>query len=58
MASYIGFPQATHEGIEANLKKQYAKLPNVEFQVSDTAHHFIMWDDPDWMFQQLDRFVK
>ena len=50
MGSYIGFPQATHEGVEANLKLQYAKLGKVEIQVADHAHHFIMWDDPDWMF--------
>jgi pimeloyl-ACP methyl ester carboxylesterase len=58
MASYIGFPQATRAGVEANLKTQYAKLAKVEIQVSDHAHHFIMWDDPDWMFGHLDRFLK
>jgi len=58
MASYIGFPQATREGVEANLKLQYAKLAKVEIQVTDHARHFIMWDDPDWMFGHLDRFLK
>ena len=58
LASYIGFPQATREGVEANLKRQYAKLDGVELEVSDHAHHFIMWDDPDWMFGFLDRFLK
>lgn len=58
MGSYIGFPQATRESVEANLKNQYAKLAKVEIQVTDHAHHFIMWDDPDWMFGHLDRFLK
>jgi pimeloyl-ACP methyl ester carboxylesterase len=58
LGSYIGFPQATREGVEANLKKQYALLQGVETDVSDHAHHFIMWDDPDWMFARMDRFLK
>jgi len=58
MGSYIGWPQATREGVEANLKDQYAKLAKVEIQVADHARHFIMWDDPDWMFGHLDRFLS
>jgi pimeloyl-ACP methyl ester carboxylesterase len=58
MGSYIGYPTATHEGVAANLKRQYAKLAGVEIEVTDKAHHFIMWDDPDWMFGHMDRFLK
>jgi pimeloyl-ACP methyl ester carboxylesterase len=56
--SWIGFKQYTDRArTEANLKAQYAKLKGVEIQVTDTAHHFIMWDDPEWMFRHMDRFV-
>jgi pimeloyl-ACP methyl ester carboxylesterase len=58
LGSYIGFPGATREGVEANLRTQYAKLQGVEIQVTDKAHHFIMWDDPEWMFGHMDRFLK
>jgi pimeloyl-ACP methyl ester carboxylesterase len=58
MGTYIGYPTATRAGVEANLKQQYAKVPKADLQVSDRAHHFIMWDDPDWMFANLDRFLK
>jgi pimeloyl-ACP methyl ester carboxylesterase len=58
MATYIGYPGAKRESVTANLQAQYAKLKGVEIQVSDKAHHFIMWDDPEWMFAQLDRFLK
>lgn len=58
MGSYIGFTGATREGVEANLRAQYAKLQGVEIQVTDKAHHFIMWDDPEWMFGHLDRFLR
>jgi pimeloyl-ACP methyl ester carboxylesterase len=57
MGSYIGFQGATREGVEANLRSQYAKLQGVEIQVTDKAHHFIMWDDPEWMFGNMDRFL-
>jgi pimeloyl-ACP methyl ester carboxylesterase len=56
--SWIGFKQYTdHARTEANLKTQYAKLKGVEIEITDTAHHFIMWDDPEWMFRHLDRFL-
>ena len=58
LASYIGFPNATREGVEANLKRQFAKLADVVIEITDKAHHFIMWDDPDWMFGLMDRFLK
>jgi pimeloyl-ACP methyl ester carboxylesterase len=58
MGSYIGFAGATHEGVEANLRRQYAQLQGVEIQVTGKAHHFIMWDDPEWMFGLMDRFLR
>lgn len=36
---------------------QYAKLPKLHFALSDTARHFIMFDDPRWFFEQLDAFL-
>jgi pimeloyl-ACP methyl ester carboxylesterase len=58
LATYVGFPGATREGTEENLKRQYAKLSGVEIHISSLARHFLMWDDPDWMFGQMDRFLK
>jgi pimeloyl-ACP methyl ester carboxylesterase len=56
--SWIAYKQYTDRArTEANLRAQYAKLAGVEIQVTDTAHHFIMWDDPEWMFSHLDRFL-
>jgi pimeloyl-ACP methyl ester carboxylesterase len=57
--SWIGYKQFTDRArTEANLRSQYAKLAGVEIEVTDVAHHFIMWDDPDWMFAHLDRFLN
>jgi pimeloyl-ACP methyl ester carboxylesterase len=58
LASWIGYKQFTdREKTEANLKLQYAKLAGVDIRLTDTARHFIMWDDPDWMFAQMDGFL-
>src|SRR6266404_2932518 len=59
MGSWIGYKQYTdREKTEANLKLQYTKLSGVDIRITDTARHFIMWDDPDWMFAQMDRFLE
>jgi len=58
LGSWIAYKQYTdHARTLANLRLQYAKLAGVEIAVNDTARHFIMWDDPDWMFGQVDRFL-
>jgi len=48
---------ANYQVVEKNMHEQYAKLAGAEIRVSDTARHFIMWDDPQWMFAHLDRFL-
>jgi pimeloyl-ACP methyl ester carboxylesterase len=58
LGAWSGYKAYTdRERTEANLRRQYAKLASVEIQITDTARHFIMWDDPEWMFGQLDRFL-
>jgi pimeloyl-ACP methyl ester carboxylesterase len=58
MGSWIGMKQYTDRAkTEANLQHQYAKLAGVRIEVTDTAHHFIMWDDPRWMFGLMDGFL-
>jgi len=58
MASWIGYKDyTTREKIEDGLRRQYAKLAGASLQVSGTARHFIMWDDPNWMFSQMDSFL-
>ncbi len=58
LGSWIAYKQYTDRArTEANLHAQYARLPGVRIEVTDTAHHFIMWDDPKWMFGVMDRFL-
>jgi pimeloyl-ACP methyl ester carboxylesterase len=48
---------APKEAIEALFKSQYAKLPGVKVELADTARHFIMYDDPEWMYARIDQFI-
>jgi pimeloyl-ACP methyl ester carboxylesterase len=60
LATWIGYKEygATHETVDSNMREQYAKLANARIAVTDTARHFIMWDDPTWMFGQMDAFLE
>jgi pimeloyl-ACP methyl ester carboxylesterase len=59
LGTWIGYKEYTDRAkTEANFKSQYAALAGVEIHVSDTSRHFIMWDDPQWMFARTDRFLN
>ena len=55
-ASYKAF--APKEAIEGLFKSQYAKLPGVKVELADTARHFIMYDEPEWMYARIDQFIQ
>ncbi len=42
----------------ATLQAQYQKAAVVEIAVSDSARHFIMFDDRAWMWEQIDGFLS
>jgi pimeloyl-ACP methyl ester carboxylesterase len=57
--TWIGMqPPTTRAAVEDGTRAQYAKLAGMELQMTDKAHHFIMWDDPEWMFGHIDRFLN
>jgi len=49
--------QITKESIANTFQEQYAHLRPFNFALADHSRHFIMWDDPEWFFQQLDGFL-
>lgn len=49
---------APRSAIEAVYTSQYGKLPGVRIEMAETARHFIMVDDPAWMYDRIDRFLK
>lgn len=38
-------------------EEQFAALPALHFAITETARHFIMFDDPKWFFSELDAFL-
>jgi pimeloyl-ACP methyl ester carboxylesterase len=54
-ASGMDVPRAK---FEQTFEEQYQGLRTLHFAMADTARHFIMLDDPQWFFTQLDGFLR
>jgi len=39
-------------------KTQYQQLAGVKVELADNARHFIMYDDPAWMYDRIDNFLN
>lgn len=48
----------THESTLKNFTDQYKNVKNINIQLTDTAKHFIMYDNPKWFFDQMDKFLS
>lgn len=48
----------TKEMTLGSYKNQYSKLKDVRIEMSETGRHFIMWDDPDFFFSQVEGFLN
>ncbi|MBL8240198.1 MAG: alpha/beta hydrolase [Bryobacterales bacterium] len=58
LGSWSGMKSVTtREIVDGNFRKQYAALPGHRFALAETAQHFIMYDDPNWFFAQVDSFL-
>lgn len=55
-AGYAAFG-ATKESVRKTYEDQYRKLPGVRIEMSETGYHFLMWDDPDWVANEVKHFV-
>jgi pimeloyl-ACP methyl ester carboxylesterase len=55
-ASYAPYG-ATEASTRATFEQQYAKHPSVRIEMSGTGYHFLMWDDPQWLQQQVREFL-
>ncbi|MFC5570047.1 alpha/beta fold hydrolase [Lysobacter yangpyeongensis] len=47
----------TKESTAQLYKAQYAKLDGVRVEMSEAGYHFLMWDDPQWLQQQVRDFI-
>lgn len=58
LATWIAYkPFMDHARIAAAYRDQFTHLKGVQISVTDTARHFIMYDDPQWMFSQIETFL-
>lgn len=55
-ASYAAYG-ATKASTLATFQQQYAAHPEVRIELSDTGYHFLMWDDPTWLQEQVRAFL-
>lgn len=60
LGAWIGYKNygVTKEMSEKMYSNQYTLLPNKTIIMSDNAKHFIMYDDPQWFFEQMDQFLN
>lgn len=59
LGTWIAYKEfAPRAAIENTFKAQYQKLSGVTIEMADTARHFIMYDDPKWMFERMEKFLK
>lgn len=56
IGTYRGLP-AKREEVQKIFDDQYAGLRNAKITLADNARHFVMLDDPDFLYSQLDRFL-
>jgi pimeloyl-ACP methyl ester carboxylesterase len=49
---------APKSAITAVYTTQYAQLKGAKIEIADHARHFIMYDDPAWMYDRIDNFLN
>lgn len=58
LMTWIAYKQYTdRKTFEGNVAREYAKLKGADIRITDTSRHFIMYDDPQWFFAQIDEFL-
>jgi pimeloyl-ACP methyl ester carboxylesterase len=59
LMTWIAYKEYTdRKTFEGNLAREYAKLKGADIRITDTSRHFIMYDEPQWFFTQIDGFLK
>jgi Predicted hydrolases or acyltransferases (alpha/beta hydrolase superfamily) len=59
LGTWIAYKEyATRDQVESNFRRQYATLPGYKLVLFDQARHFLMWDDPDMFYREVDDFLS
>ncbi|HBH25191.1 MAG TPA: alpha/beta hydrolase [Cytophagales bacterium] len=54
----LGATFPTKEMTEQTFQKQYANLPNKTIALADDSKHFIMFDQPEWFYKQINTYLE
>ena len=58
LAAWVGYaPYSSHGFVNRVYGEQYAGLKGVQLEISDTARHFIMLDEPRWTQEKIRTFL-
>ncbi len=49
--------EAYFKNVKPAIEEQYKNLKNANVQYADKGLHFIMYDDKEWYFKQLNNFL-
>jgi len=52
------FPQFTKERVQSTYSDQYGACKTCVVHTTPSAKHFIMYDAPDWYFNEIDNFIN
>ncbi|HET9054648.1 MAG TPA: alpha/beta hydrolase, partial [Cyclobacteriaceae bacterium] len=53
----LGAPFPNKEVVTPNFEKQYANLSNKTITIAPEGKHFIMFDQPEWLYTQINTFL-
>lgn len=53
----LGAPFPSKEVVTPNFEKQYANLANKTLEIAPGGRHFIMFDQPEWFYNQVNAFL-
>jgi pimeloyl-ACP methyl ester carboxylesterase len=54
----LGAPYTDRNQTAALYEKQYARLSNKKIEIANASRHFIMFDQPEWFYQQVNTFFS
>jgi pimeloyl-ACP methyl ester carboxylesterase len=52
----LGAPFPSKEAVLPNFEKQFADLKNKKIEIAPAGRHYIMFDEPQWFYNQLNTF--
>lgn len=59
IGTWIAYQQYTNkQGVERTFRDQYAGFPDYRFVMSESGKHFVMYDDPNLLFREMDAFLQ